>query len=40
MRFDNRRSRDVKYSARRELRNSYPVPTSIYINEHLTKKSD
>ena len=40
VRFDNRRSRDLIYSARIELRNSHPVPTPIYINEHLTKKSD
>ena len=33
VRFDNRRSRDFIYSARRELRNSHPVPTPIYINE-------
>jgi len=32
-RFDNRRSRDLVYSARRELRNSRPVPTPIYISE-------
>jgi len=38
VRFDNRRSRDLIYSARRELRNSHPVPTPIYIHEHLTKK--
>jgi len=40
VRFDNRRSSDLIYSARRELRNSHSVPTPIYINEHLTKRSD
>lgn len=40
VRFANRRSRDVVYKARRELRNSRPVSSPIYINEHLTKKAD
>jgi len=33
VRLDNRRSRDLVYSVRIELRNSRPVPTPIYINE-------
>jgi len=34
--FDNRRARDLIYSARRKLRNARPVPTPIYINEQRT----
>jgi len=40
VRFANRRSRDLVYGARRQLHTSRPVKTPIYINEHLTKKSD
>ena len=40
VRFANRRSRDSIYKARKELRNSRPVASPIYINEHLTRKAD